>query len=99
MVGNLKMLVYVLDIHSIIHMHIYIYICIHNFRYIETIFHVLKPGGFWLNLGPLLYHWVADIDNNQDERYKESIEVGIWYMAYGVCIFNMSDALYAVYIA
>ena len=25
--------------------------------YIETIHRVLKPGGVWINLGPLLWHW------------------------------------------
>lgn len=26
-------------------------------RYLEVIYHVLKPGGVWVNVGPLLYHW------------------------------------------
>ncbi|CAF9906576.1 MAG: hypothetical protein GOMPHAMPRED_004792 [Gomphillus americanus] len=26
-------------------------------RYIETISHTLKPGGYWINLGPLLWHF------------------------------------------
>ncbi|XP_003724080.3 carnosine N-methyltransferase [Strongylocentrotus purpuratus] len=25
--------------------------------YIEKIYHILKPGGHWINLGPLLYHF------------------------------------------
>ncbi|KAK2079230.1 hypothetical protein QBZ16_002921 [Prototheca wickerhamii] len=25
--------------------------------YMETIAAILKPGGLWINLGPLLYHW------------------------------------------
>ncbi|KAF7712626.1 Uncharacterized protein PECH_002876 [Penicillium ucsense] len=25
-------------------------------RYIETIYHCLKPGGLWINVGPLLWH-------------------------------------------
>ena len=25
--------------------------------YIETIYNILKPGGVWANIGPLLYHW------------------------------------------
>lgn len=28
-------------------------------QYVEVIRHCLKEGGFWLNLGPLLYHWCA----------------------------------------
>lgn len=31
-------------------------------QYIETIYHILKPGGIWVNLGPLLYHY-ADLPN------------------------------------
>eukprot|EP01122_Echinamoeba_exundans_P012048 TRINITY_DN4961_c0_g1_i1.p1 TRINITY_DN4961_c0_g1~~TRINITY_DN4961_c0_g1_i1.p1 ORF type:complete len:392 (+),score=57.30 TRINITY_DN4961_c0_g1_i1:31-1206(+) len=27
------------------------------FDYIETIWNILKPGGVWINLGPLLYHY------------------------------------------
>ena len=27
------------------------------FEYVETIYRILKPGGYWINLGPLLYHW------------------------------------------
>lgn len=46
--------------------------------YLETIYRLLKPGGFWLNLGPLLYHWVADLDRNQDPRYDQSIEVSMF---------------------
>lgn len=35
----------------------------HNIiAYIETIWHILKPGGYWINLGPLLYHF-ADMSN------------------------------------
>ena len=30
-------------------------------RYVEAIYKMLKPGGIWINLGPLLYHWVADM--------------------------------------
>lgn len=43
--------------------------------YLATIDRVLKPGGLWLNLGPLLYHWVADTEGNQDPRYQQSIEL------------------------
>lgn len=35
--------------------------------FIETIYHILIPGGIWINLGPLLYHF-SDIQN------EESIE-------------------------
>ncbi|KAI8463769.1 MAG: N2227-like protein-domain-containing protein [Monoraphidium minutum] len=30
----------------------------HNvIEYLEVIHHVLKPGGYWIHLGPLLWHW------------------------------------------
>lgn len=45
------------------------------FDYIETILHTLVPGGLWINLGPLLYHWEKDEDSNNDPRYEQSIEV------------------------
>lgn len=36
-------------------------------QFIETIYKILKPGGIWINLGPLLYHF-SDLPN------EESIE-------------------------
>ncbi|XP_072019814.1 carnosine N-methyltransferase-like [Amphiura filiformis] len=42
----------------------------HNvLAYIENIYKILKPGGYWINLGPLLYHF----DNLPKEM---SIELG-----------------------
>lgn len=31
-------------------------------QFIETIYKILKPGGVWINLGPLLYHF-SDLPN------------------------------------
>ena len=40
---------------------------------------MLKPGGVWVNLGPLLYHWAAaadaHVDQAEDPRYRQSVEV------------------------
>lgn len=36
-------------------------------QFIELIYHILKPGGIWINLGPLLYHY-------SDIKYEKSIE-------------------------
>ncbi|XP_060526349.1 carnosine N-methyltransferase [Cylas formicarius] len=36
-------------------------------QFIETIYDILKPGGLWINLGPLLYHY-------SDVRNEKSIE-------------------------
>ena len=30
-----------------------------------------------LYIGPLLYHWVEDVDQNYDQRYQKSVEVSI----------------------
>ncbi|OQS07067.1 hypothetical protein THRCLA_00923 [Thraustotheca clavata] len=43
-------------------------------EYIEAIERMLKPGGVWINLGPLLYHW-QNGSGEEDERYDQSIEL------------------------
>ncbi|GAB6032003.1 hypothetical protein CHUAL_010380 [Chamberlinius hualienensis] len=44
--------------------------------YIETIWNILKPGGYWINLGPLLYHY-ADIpkENSIEPSYDQVVEI------------------------
>jgi carnosine N-methyltransferase len=42
---------------------------------VEAIQRMLKPGGVWINLGPLLYHWAVDAEANEDPRYDQSVEV------------------------
>ena len=39
-------------------------------EYIETIYHILKPGGVWINFGPLLYHY-------EDMKNEHSIELSV----------------------
>ena len=47
----------------------------HNIlEYIEVVAHVLKRGGFWINLGPLLYHWVEHQSGGVDDE-DLSIEI------------------------
>jgi carnosine N-methyltransferase len=43
--------------------------------YLDTIYSALRPGGVWINLGPLLFHWTCDEDGNGDERYEQSLEL------------------------
>lgn len=52
------------------------------FEYIQTIYNCLKPGGVWVNHGPLLWHWHSPEYSSQprntrgiDNRYNESIEL------------------------
>lgn len=44
--------------------------------YIETTWNILKPGGFWINLGPLLYHH-ADVPNEDsiEPSYEDIREI------------------------
>jgi hypothetical protein len=35
---------------------------------------MLRPGGIWINLGPLLYHW-QNAQGDSDNRYNQSIEL------------------------
>ncbi|ELU06434.1 hypothetical protein CAPTEDRAFT_141416 [Capitella teleta] len=51
----------------------------HNIiEYIETIEKILKPGGYWINLGPLLYHFADMINESSIElpydKLKEIIQ-------------------------
>lgn len=48
-------------------------------RYIETVRHVLKVGGIWCNIGPLLWHFGGDGGTNgrdeaSNDRDKSSVE-------------------------
>ncbi|KAK4468010.1 hypothetical protein MN116_008079 [Schistosoma mekongi] len=45
----------------------------HNIlNYLDTIWHILKPGGYWINFGPLLYHF-SDIpgEDSLELSYSE----------------------------
>ncbi|GAB9468440.1 hypothetical protein Gpo141_00005756 [Globisporangium polare] len=46
-------------------------------QYIEAFERMLKPGGYWINLGPLLYHWqsAGGGAGEDDERFEQSIEL------------------------
>ena len=45
-------------------------------RYIEAVHNCLKPGGLWINLGPLLWHQAPrglnNHSNNEDEQHKHT---------------------------
>uniref|UniRef100_K3W4W7 carnosine N-methyltransferase n=1 Tax=Globisporangium ultimum (strain ATCC 200006 / CBS 805.95 / DAOM BR144) TaxID=431595 RepID=K3W4W7_GLOUD len=43
-------------------------------EYIAAFERMLKPGGYWINLGPLLYHWQSG-GGDDDERYAQSVEL------------------------
>ncbi|KAK5149081.1 N2227-like protein-domain-containing protein [Cryomyces antarcticus] len=39
--------------------------------YIETIKNCLKPGGIWINLGPLLWHWESGVPPARQDMGKD----------------------------
>ena len=40
--------------------------------YTETIYNILKPGGVWLNLGPLVYHFAErPMESSVELTYTE----------------------------
>jgi len=49
--------------------------CANNIvAFIETIYKILKPGGIWINLGPLLYHYSNVFDQNSIEPSYQVIK-------------------------
>lgn len=42
--------------------------------FIETIYKILKPGGVWINLGPLLYHYSNVFDQDSIEPSYQVIK-------------------------
>ena len=46
----------------------------HNIMaYIETIYNILKPGGLWINMGPLLYHFSDIVNESSIELSYEEV--------------------------
>ena len=42
--------------------------------YVEKIWSILKPGGYWLNFGPLLYHFSDDANEDSIEISYEQLK-------------------------
>lgn len=53
--------------------------------YVEKFYELLKPGGYWINLGPLLYHF-ADVDGEDsiqlpyEDLKSASIKIGFEFV-------------------
>merc|ERR1711879_387668 len=45
--------------------------------YIRTIAHILRPGGLWANIGPLLYHYAEQPNSISIELSWEEIRPAI----------------------
>lgn len=65
----------------------------HNvLEYLEVIWHCLRPGGYFVNLGPLLYHWAdapgeeLSVELSLEEVKAAAAQVGLipaWAKAAG----------------
>lgn len=63
--------------------------------YIETIHRVLKQGGVWINLGPLLWHWEGrDPPKRKSASATEEVMIGIDVM--GAIELTLEEVLAAV---
>jgi len=47
------------------------------FLYIRTIATILRPGGVWVNLGPLLFHYAENVDDVSIELSWEEVRPAI----------------------
>ncbi|EGW33901.1 putative trehalase [Spathaspora passalidarum NRRL Y-27907] len=45
--------------------------------YLKTIYHCLKEEGYWINFGPLLWHFEGDLNSYQQENGSISIKKGL----------------------
>lgn len=63
--------------------------------YIETIEKLLKPGGIWINLGPLLYHYEGmDREKSLELTLEEVLDV---IKAYGFDVENVDENVRSTY--
>ncbi|KAI6178901.1 Carnosine N-methyltransferase [Aphelenchoides besseyi] len=45
------------------------------FDYLRTIFRILKPGGSWINFGPLTYHFEGEDENSIELPFETIVQV------------------------
>ncbi|XP_055055052.1 carnosine N-methyltransferase [Misgurnus anguillicaudatus] len=63
--------------------------------YIETIWNILKPGGVWMNLGPLLYHFENMANELSIELSYEDIKAAI--LKYGFVLELEKESVASTY--
>lgn len=44
-------------------------------EYIQAIWYTLKPGGYWLNIGPLLYHYADSMESSLELTLDQVLHV------------------------
>ena len=57
-------------------------------EYIETIYKILKPGGVWINFGPLLYHYADMQEEVSIELSWEEIRFIMVNMGFEIKVFR-----------
>ncbi|XP_061674351.1 carnosine N-methyltransferase isoform X5 [Syngnathoides biaculeatus] len=63
----------------------------HNIiQYVETIWKILKPGGIWINLGPLLYHFENMANELSVELSYEDIRAAMVKLGFHIVVENES---------
>lgn len=58
-------------------------------EYIEKIFYILKPGGIWVNNGPLLYHYANE--SKCSKKYQVKDQTGEYYKSEGSVEFSLAE--------
>lgn len=56
--------------------------------YLETIWNCLKPGGIWINFGPLLYHYASE-ELNLSSSSEDDFSIELTYDELKSAITNM----------
>ncbi|XP_058493136.1 carnosine N-methyltransferase [Solea solea] len=68
----------------------------HNvIEYVETIWKILKPGGVWINLGPLLYHYENMANELSVELSFEDIRTAM--VKFGFCLEVEKESMQTTY--
>ena len=64
-------------------------------QYVETIFNALRPGGAWINFGPLLYHYADMAEEMSIELSWEEFRAVVAGIGFVIQKENQSEAMYA----
>lgn len=71
--------------------------CANNvIEFVEVIYNILKPGGIWVNLGPLLYHFSDVPSENSIEPTYEDLIIIIRSVGFTILVSILKQFLVAV---
>ena len=63
-------------------------------EYCKVIHKILKPGGVWINVGPLVYHWyhfgASPEQWRSDDRYLQSLELSYEELKYAIEMYGFT---------